>query len=89
MNVPDVPGIVKGYFDPPMKQQLVQQALSKVENPQILINMVSKRVRQLGQGFRPLIPVSPKMTFMDVALKEIADDKLTYRALDEEAVAAE
>jgi DNA-directed RNA polymerase subunit omega len=73
-----------------MKQQMVQEALGKVENPQILINMVSKRVRQLGQGFRPLIPVSPKMTFMDVALKEIADGKLTYKSLDEEpAVAAE
>lgn len=72
-----------------MKQQLVQEALGKVENPQILINMVSKRVRQLGQGYRPLIPVSPKMTFMDVALKEIAEGKLTYKLLDEEPVAAE
>jgi DNA-directed RNA polymerase subunit omega len=72
-----------------MKQQLVQEALAKVENPQILINMVSKRVRQLGQGFRPLIPVSPKMTFMDVALKEIADGKLTYKLIDENTAAAE
>jgi DNA-directed RNA polymerase subunit omega len=72
-----------------MKQQLVQDALLKIEHPQILINMVSKRVRQLGQGFRPLIPVSPKMTFMDVALKEIAEGKLTFKSLDEEAVAAE
>jgi DNA-directed RNA polymerase subunit omega len=71
-----------------MKQQLVQEALAKVENPQILINMVSKRVRQLGQGFRPLIPVSPKMTFMDVALKEIADGKLTYKLIDENTAAA-
>jgi len=72
-----------------MKQQMVQEALGRVENPQILINMVSKRVRQLGQGFRPLVPVSPKMTFMDVALKEIADGKLTYKSLDEEPAAAE
>lgn len=72
-----------------MKQQMVQEALGKVENPQILINMVSKRVRQLGQGFRPLIPVSPKMTFMDVALKEIAEGKLTYKPLDEESTAEE
>jgi DNA-directed RNA polymerase subunit omega len=71
-----------------MKQQLVQEALAKVENPQILINMVSKRVRQLGQGFRPLVPVSPKMTFMDVALKEIADGKLTYKYIDEKPTAA-
>jgi DNA-directed RNA polymerase subunit omega len=72
-----------------MKQQLVQEALAKIDNPQILINMVSKRVRQLGQGFRPLIPVNPRMTFMDVALKEIADGKLSYRHLDEEPAVAD
>ncbi|MEM6885206.1 MAG: DNA-directed RNA polymerase subunit omega [Verrucomicrobiota bacterium] len=66
------------------KKELVEAALKNVENPQILINMVSRRVRQLGQGFRPLIPVNPSMTFMDVALKEIADDKLGYEAVPAE-----
>jgi len=66
------------------KKELVEAALENVENPQILINMVSRRVRQLGQGFRPLIPVNPSMTFMDVALKEIADDKLGYEAITAE-----
>ncbi len=67
------------------KHELVQAALSKVENPQILVNMISKRVRQLGQGYRPLIPVSPRMTFMDVALKEVADEKLGYERLIEKS----
>ncbi|MDR2463009.1 MAG: DNA-directed RNA polymerase subunit omega [Verrucomicrobiales bacterium] len=66
------------------KNELVQAALSKTENPQILINMVSKRVRQLGSAARPLIHVEPRMTFMDVALKEIAEGKLTYKYIDEE-----
>ncbi len=66
------------------KKELVEAALKNVENPQILINMISRRVRQLGQGFRPLIPVNPNMTFMDVALKEIADDKLGYESTDGE-----
>jgi DNA-directed RNA polymerase subunit omega len=66
------------------KKELVEAALKNVENPQILINMISRRVRQLGQGFRPLIPVNPNMTFMDVALKEIADDKLGYEAVKSE-----
>jgi DNA-directed RNA polymerase subunit omega len=68
------------------KQELVQEALTKVENPQVLINMISKRVRQLGQGFRPLVPVNPKMTFMDVALKEVADEKLGYERLEDEEI---
>jgi DNA-directed RNA polymerase subunit omega len=67
----------------PNINQLVEDALGQIDNPQILINMVSKRVRQLGQGFRPLVPVSPSMTFMSVALKEIAEGKLSYEHLSE------
>lgn len=70
------------------KQELVQAALTKVENPQILINMISKRVRQLGQGFRPLVPVNPKMTFMDVALTEVVEEKLGYEVLSEQTESA-
>ncbi|NBS54853.1 DNA-directed RNA polymerase subunit omega, partial [bacterium] len=47
----------------------------------ILINVVSKRVRQLGLGYRPMVVVSPRMTFMDVALHEIADGKLGYEVI--------
>ena len=43
--------------------------------------MVSKRVRQLGLGYRPMVIVSPRMTFMDVALHEIADGKLGYEVI--------
>ncbi len=51
-------------------------------SPQVLVNIVSKRVRQLGQGFRPLVAFDPKLTFMDVALKEIAEGKLSYEMLE-------
>jgi len=64
------------------RNELVQLALQKVDFPEILINMISKRVKQLGQGFVPLVPVNPKMTFMDVALKEVADGKLSFERLD-------
>jgi DNA-directed RNA polymerase subunit omega len=68
-----------------MRSELVHRALSKVANPQILINVVSKRVRQLGLGYRPMVVVSPRMTFMDVALHEIADGKLGYEVIGGEA----
>jgi len=64
-----------------MRSELVHRALAKVANPQILINVVSKRVRQLGLGYRPMVVVSPRMTFMDVALHEIADGKLGYEVI--------
>ncbi|MCX6935284.1 MAG: DNA-directed RNA polymerase subunit omega [Verrucomicrobia bacterium] len=64
-----------------MRSELVHRALSKVTSPQILINVISKRVRQLGLGYRPMILVSPRMTFMDVALHEVADGKLGYEVI--------
>ena len=64
-----------------MRSELVNLALAKVSSPQILINVVSKRVRQLGLGYRPMIAVTPRMTFMDVALHEVADGKLGYDCL--------
>jgi DNA-directed RNA polymerase subunit omega len=70
-----------------MKQTLVQDALKIVHSPQVLVNIISKRVRQLGQGFRPLVAYDPKLTFMDVALKEVADGKLGFEMLEVEPVA--
>src|SRR5271156_2064599 len=67
-----------------MKQALVQDALKIVHSPQVLVNIISKRVRQLGQGFRPLIAYDPKLTFMDVALKEVADGKRGCEMLESE-----
>lgn len=53
-------------------------AKDRVANIPLLINMVSRRVRQLNQGQRPLVkPDSPHMSHLDLALKEISDGKLT------------
>jgi DNA-directed RNA polymerase subunit omega len=64
-----------------MKTEFLTAALTEVKSPQILVNMVSRRVRQLGMGYRPLVAVNPTWSFMDVALKEIADKKLTYETV--------
>jgi DNA-directed RNA polymerase subunit omega len=66
----------------PMKQALVQDALKIVHSPQVLVNIISRRVRQLGQGFRPLIIVDPRSTFMDVALQEVAQGKLGFEMIE-------
>jgi len=68
--------------DTTMKQTLVQDALKTVQSPQVLVNIISKRVRQLGQGFRPLVAYDPKLTFMDVALKEVAEGKLGFEMIE-------
>lgn len=61
-----------------MNSQLVEQAAKVVTSPQVLINMVSRRVRQLSQGHRPLVMPGPRMGFSDIALQEIIEGKLTF-----------
>lgn len=61
-----------------MNNVYLAQALKIVKSPNILVNMVSQRVRQLGQGHKALIAADIRMSYMDVALKEIADGKLQY-----------
>jgi len=61
-----------------MTAQLLEEASKKIPVPQVLINVVSRRVRQLSAGHRPLIETTPRMGFSDVALTEIIQGKLAY-----------
>jgi DNA-directed RNA polymerase subunit omega len=63
-----------------MKPELVKAAIEVVHNQQILVNMVSRRVRQLTIGHRPLVEFVPGMGHADVALSEIANGKLTFES---------
>lgn len=67
-----------------MTSEFVQAALERVQSPEILVNMVSKRVRQLGSGGRPLIEVMPRWSFMEIALREIGEGKLIFELPDED-----
>lgn len=69
-----------------MNTKLLEAALQRVATPELLVNIVSRRVRQLIQGHRPLVQVEPRMDYADIALKEIADGKLSYEVM---AVAGE
>jgi DNA-directed RNA polymerase subunit omega len=65
-----------------MTTQLLQEAAQVIPNQQLLINVVSKRVRQLGLGHRPLVETTPRMSLTDIALREIIAGKLTYESLE-------
>jgi DNA-directed RNA polymerase subunit omega len=64
-----------------MTTQLLQEAAQVIPNQQVLINVVSKRVRQLGLGHRPMVETGPRASLTDIALKEIIAGKLTYESL--------
>jgi len=72
-----------------MTAQLLQEAAQVIPNQQVLINVVSKRVRQLGMGHRPLVEVGTRASLTDIALREIIDGKLTFEAAGDCAAAEE
>ena len=63
-----------------MKPDLVKAASEVITNKQILVNMVSRRVRQLLLGHRPLVEYAPGLREADIALTEIATRKLTFES---------
>jgi DNA-directed RNA polymerase subunit omega len=67
-----------------MKSKYLDAGLQRVSNPELLVNLVSRRVRQLAQGHRPMTQTDPKMDYADIALKEISEGKLSYEAAGEE-----
>ena len=57
---------------------MLKQARQKVPSTPLLVNMVSRRVRQLIAGMRPYVkPSGPNEEKVDIALREIAEGKLT------------
>lgn len=73
-----------------MNSDLMKQALEKVGNPHILVNIVSRRVRQLNAGFggisRPLILDPGNLGMADIALREIIEEKLGWEVPELEEV---
>ncbi len=60
-----------------MNTELLEQAKAKVPSTPVLVNMISKRVRQLIAGMRPYVkPSSPNEDKLDIALREIAEGKI-------------
>jgi len=66
-----------------MTPQLLDEASKVITNPQILINVVSKRVRQLAQGHRPLVEVTGRVDYADIALREVIEGKLHWEPVAE------
>ena len=65
-----------------MNADLVKQALAKVLNPHVLVNLVPRRVRQLNSGAggacRPLLSGVGNLGAADIALAEIAEGKMGF-----------
>jgi len=65
-----------------MNGDFVKRALEKVGNPNVLVNMISRRVRQLNAGnggaSRPMVADTTNLGLTDIALREIIEDKMGF-----------
>lgn len=62
-----------------MNANLLRLASDIIEQKQ-LVNVISRRVKQLALGHRPLVPFVPGMGLADVALTEVIEKKLTFES---------
>jgi DNA-directed RNA polymerase subunit omega len=61
-----------------MRDEYIREAQKFITDPNVLINVVSRRVKQLRRGSRPLVESLEKLSPEDVALREIIEGKISY-----------
>jgi DNA-directed RNA polymerase subunit omega len=59
------------------KNTLLGMAHRKVPNRFLLVNLLTRRIRQLKDGARPLIQTENILSVDEIALQEIAEGKIT------------
>ena len=72
-----------------MNSEICKRALEKVGNPNVLVNIVSRRVRQLttgGAGSRPLIADTAGLGASDIAMLELLEGKLAFEMMERPVV---
>ena len=70
-----------------MRDDYLQKALKVIDDPSILVNVVSRRVKQLKRGNRALVESLEKLSAEDTALREIAEGKISYELATPEELA--
>ncbi len=62
-----------------MRDDYLRKARLVVGDDYILVNLISRRVKQLRRGSRPLVESLEKLSLEDVALREVAERRISYR----------
>ena len=65
-----------------MNAELCNEAGELIGNPNVLVNIVSTRVRQLNSGDRPLLD-APLLGAADMSLTELVENKMDYKLTDQ------
>lgn len=65
-----------------MRNDYLKQAQQKIQDPNILVNVISRRVKQLKAGSKPCVESLEKLSLEDIALLEVIKDKLSFEIYD-------
>lgn len=72
-----VDGFHRSNFEA-MRDDYIKEALKAINDPNVLINVVSRRVKQLKRGNRPLVESLEKLSPEDIALREVIEGKISF-----------
>lgn len=70
-----------------MRDDYLHAAHLMIPDANILINVVSTRVKQLRRGHRPLVESLERLSPEDTALREIAEGKIGFELQSDESLA--
>ena len=60
-----------------MNLEQLEKAKTRIPSVPVLVNIVSRRVKQLNAGMHPYVkPLSPDEDRLDIVLREIAEGKI-------------
>jgi len=76
-----IDGFISAHFLA-MRDDDIKDALKVIPDANLLINVVSQRVKQLRRGNRPLVESLEKLASEDVALREIIEGKISHEMAD-------
>jgi DNA-directed RNA polymerase subunit omega len=65
-----------------MRDEYLQEARKIIPDPYILVNVISRRVKQLRRGSRPLVESLEKLLPEDIAMREIIEGRISYELSD-------
>ena len=66
-----------------MRDEYLIEAKRVIPDATVLINVVSRRVKQLKRGHRPLVESLERLDPEDIALREVIEGKISYEFTEE------
>jgi DNA-directed RNA polymerase subunit omega len=70
--------VIRPIADLSKKPETSRERRLLIPDPNILVNLVSRRVKQLKFGQKPLVESLERLDPEDIALKEIIEGKISY-----------